>query len=333
MDQCQALTSITKFTFHYGRNRSPDDPPSITVNIRSLTSSLSHGSHPWTSSLVLSRYIWHYRSLFKRSKVLELGCGTALPGLLCAILGAEKVVLTDAGNVISNKSSEPNVEDQLLEEVADEHTYKYEKDTFEFSDTPNEESGRVGGDDILLNVLNMVHELCDTKVIKVNQVDVYALPWGSLSHDNFKTRSQSCFSPLYVTPSIILKGDYNWILGADVFYNSQYFESLICTIAKLFENSATPNECNNTYTRCIIAYQERSSKRSIQHLLERWGLEAHDICGYEFGFNQGSVGPEQDENREGIEVVAEGENFTSNALSFHSIFLFEIKPILRRHKQ
>ena len=44
---------------------------------------------------ILAWYLWLRQDDIKGKKVLELGSGTALPGLLCAKFGAEKVYLTD----------------------------------------------------------------------------------------------------------------------------------------------------------------------------------------------------------------------------------------------
>ena len=44
---------------------------------------------------VLAWYVWLHQSEFVDKTVLELGSGTALPGLLCSKLGAKKVFLSD----------------------------------------------------------------------------------------------------------------------------------------------------------------------------------------------------------------------------------------------
>jgi len=55
----------------------------------------SYGLYLWPSAPVLAWYLWLRQDDIKGKKVLELGSGTALPGLLCAKFGAEKVYLTD----------------------------------------------------------------------------------------------------------------------------------------------------------------------------------------------------------------------------------------------
>lgn len=56
----------------------------------------SYGLYIWPSSPVLAWYLWlHQSSLTPGSRVLELGAGTALPGLLLARLG-HRVTLSDS---------------------------------------------------------------------------------------------------------------------------------------------------------------------------------------------------------------------------------------------
>ena len=54
------------------------------------------GSYTWPSAVVLAHYVWAHRARFSSpaTRVIELGAGTALPGLLARTLGAH-VTLTD----------------------------------------------------------------------------------------------------------------------------------------------------------------------------------------------------------------------------------------------
>lgn len=53
------------------------------------------GHHLWQGGRIISRYLENDPTLFKDKYVLELGAGAGLPSLVCAILGARKVVVTD----------------------------------------------------------------------------------------------------------------------------------------------------------------------------------------------------------------------------------------------
>lgn len=65
----------------------------------------SYGLYIWPCSPVLSWYLWLHQEEIRGKRVLELGAGTSLPGLLCAKIGAERVWLSDdatAPNILNN---------------------------------------------------------------------------------------------------------------------------------------------------------------------------------------------------------------------------------------
>eukprot|EP01121_Diplochlamys_sp_Union-15-3_P013419 TRINITY_DN4160_c0_g1_i1.p1 TRINITY_DN4160_c0_g1~~TRINITY_DN4160_c0_g1_i1.p1 ORF type:complete len:251 (-),score=32.35 TRINITY_DN4160_c0_g1_i1:426-1178(-) len=73
-----------------------DDPStkqSIQIKIQQVISE-DYGLYIWPSSKVLAEFIWRNRKRFEGKKLLELGAGTSLPGLVAAACGAY-VILTD----------------------------------------------------------------------------------------------------------------------------------------------------------------------------------------------------------------------------------------------
>jgi len=68
------------------------DPVEVTIPEQLAA---SYGLYIWPSAPVLSWYIWINQERFRGKRVLELGAGTSLPGLLAAKLGCE-VTLTDS---------------------------------------------------------------------------------------------------------------------------------------------------------------------------------------------------------------------------------------------
>jgi nicotinamide N-methyltransferase len=53
------------------------------------------GHHLWNAGRLISTYLEKNPSLIANKTVLELGAGAGLPSLVCAVLGARKVVVTD----------------------------------------------------------------------------------------------------------------------------------------------------------------------------------------------------------------------------------------------
>ena len=67
----------------------------LSLTLRHCARQGAHtGGHVWSGSRHLSRWMYARRHLLSGQRVLELGCGLALPGLLAATLGAT-VVATD----------------------------------------------------------------------------------------------------------------------------------------------------------------------------------------------------------------------------------------------
>uniref|UniRef100_A0A8C4Q6L5 Methyltransferase like 23 n=1 Tax=Eptatretus burgeri TaxID=7764 RepID=A0A8C4Q6L5_EPTBU len=54
----------------------------------------SYGTFVWPSAVVLAQYVWHFRHCLPEKHVLELGAGTALPGVVASSCGAA-VTLSD----------------------------------------------------------------------------------------------------------------------------------------------------------------------------------------------------------------------------------------------
>ncbi|RHY30257.1 hypothetical protein DYB32_004455 [Aphanomyces invadans] len=67
---------------------------------------LGIGWYVWPSAIKLATFIHHNQHLVAGKRVLELGAGTALPGLLAAKLGAAHVMLTDKDEVALRNARE-----------------------------------------------------------------------------------------------------------------------------------------------------------------------------------------------------------------------------------
>ncbi|KAJ3016650.1 hypothetical protein HKX48_003927 [Thoreauomyces humboldtii] len=168
----------------------------------------AYGSHVWPSALVLAAYVHSQAASFRGKDVLELGCGTGVPGLLCGALGASNVLLTDVPT------------QGVLENLA----------------------CSVNGNDL--------QDTCA----------VWPLVWGRLPVAFPDARRR-----------------FDWLLGADVFYDPALFEDLLATVAWILTRRS------NEGARFVTTYQERSSRRSVEHILVRYGLRAKTVDKNAFG--------------------------------------------------
>ncbi|KAJ3153664.1 Methyltransferase-like protein 23 [Geranomyces michiganensis] len=182
--------------------------PLIHITLHELLDQ-AYGAYLWPSALVLAAWVAHNARLLTSARVLELGCGTALPGLVAAQCGAARVVLTDTATV----------------------------------------------PEVLANA---------SRSVQANGLSaaciVTPLEWGDFD----------------AAAAAVLDAGYDFILGADVFYEPSMFESTLVTVARCLRKSTT----NAVF---VTAYQERSCRRSIAHLLARYGLVAQLVNKQDFG--------------------------------------------------
>jgi predicted nicotinamide N-methyase len=99
----------TVFTFKSGNLR---------ITETSFVSGESLGFQTWGSSMLLAQFIDNERFLVADCNVLELGCGTGLAGLACALKGAKTTFLTDYDSTILENASRNAAANNLLEVVS-----------------------------------------------------------------------------------------------------------------------------------------------------------------------------------------------------------------------
>ncbi|KAJ7372631.1 Methyltransferase-like protein 23 [Desmophyllum pertusum] len=170
-----------------------------------------YGMFTWPAAPVLAQFIWHNREQVKGKQVIEIGAGTALPGLVASLCGAN-VTLTD-------KEEFP----ECLENCR--------------------RSCCANGQD---------------------SVKVVGITWGQFSPNLLK----------------LTKADI--ILGSDCFYDTKDFDDILATVSFLMDK--------NHQAMFWTTYQERSSSRSIEDLLKKWGLKGVQIPLEDFNADHGNVG-------------------------------------------
>lgn len=96
----EALDLFTEPSDYYLPSPTPTTETHILLSGQVLTLRLvGHnplwGHHLWNAGRLISTYLEKNPSLITNKTVLELGAGAGLPSLVCGVLGAKKVVVTD----------------------------------------------------------------------------------------------------------------------------------------------------------------------------------------------------------------------------------------------
>ncbi|CAG8487180.1 2004_t:CDS:2 [Acaulospora morrowiae] len=203
------------------------------------------------------------------------------------------------------------------------------------------EGARLNG--LMSSAENRKAEEDDDKPLRQN-VWVRGLKWGEIFFQCDDDREEGL---LKLLRDIEQSGkQLDWILGSDTFYDPKDFEDIIVTIAYILTHHS-PN------AKFITSYQERSSKRSIQYLLDKWKLESRQISLESFNFDYNkyttNLSPSSsDDEEESINAESESMDISEDddldsleeedlltghkdeaaySASLHSIFLIEIwKP-------
>ncbi|CAO3635159.1 unnamed protein product [Mucor hiemalis] len=133
-----------------------------------------------------------------------------------------------------------------------------------------------------------------------SDVWVQALEWGIFGTDTS-------------IDTLITKidGKIDYIIGSDTFYEPLQFENLLVLISYVIHH-------HNPSCKFFTTYQERSPKRSIQYLLDKWELQCRYIPKESFQFDELKyMDDEGEDNRDKSEVRV-------NAGTLSSVFLLEI---------
>ncbi|ORE09654.1 hypothetical protein BCV72DRAFT_55278, partial [Rhizopus microsporus var. microsporus] len=141
--------------------------------------------------------------------------------------------------------------------------------------------------------------------LELNQVSdnvwIGALEWGQFGTPN------SIDYLIQHTIQTEWDSSIDYIIGSDTFYDPKEFENLLVLVSYVIHH-------HNPHCTFYTTYQERSSKRSIQYLLNKWNLQCRLISKDAFGFDELKYTCEQDAESE-IKV---------NAGTLSSVFLLEI---------
>jgi len=193
----------------------------VRISIRDILRP-EYGLLTWPCSIVLADFLWEIRTELRGRVVLELGCGTALPGILAAKLGAQ-VTLTDleadrSGGVIG--VSPAGVEREELD---------LSSPTGEMNEHSSDHSAAAAAP--AAELLENCRYCCQLNDVHCNVVQ---LRWG------------------VVTPQMALLRTPDVLIAADVMFDVAVFECLLATVSYFLER--------NPHAFLLTTYQQRSSK-------------------------------------------------------------------------
>ncbi|KAG0177220.1 Methyltransferase-like protein 23 [Apophysomyces sp. BC1034] len=110
----------------------------------------------------------------------------------------------------------------------------------------------------------------------------------------------------------------DYILGSDTFYDPVDFEKLLMVVSYIIHR-------HQPSCKFITAYQERSAKRSIQYLLDKWMLRCRLIPKESFDFDEYRFLNYDDEDNEGMQQDKDDVTpVRVDAGTLSSVFLLEI---------
>ncbi|RXG61757.1 Methyltransferase-like protein 23 [Armadillidium vulgare] len=89
--------TLRKFVFRRFSSDSAEEESFLEIIIPEVVSP-NYGMYTWPSAPVLAQYVWFNKENFRGCNVLEIGAGTALPGIVAAKCGAN-VILSDSGQL------------------------------------------------------------------------------------------------------------------------------------------------------------------------------------------------------------------------------------------
>ncbi|KAG0198919.1 Methyltransferase-like protein 23 [Mortierella sp. GBA30] len=246
------------------------------------------GLYVWPSSLVLAEYIFQRLDMFTGTKdnpkvILELGSGTALPSLLLA-----KAPSHDSRFLITtDRSDVPEILHNVREAFKENGMSSLYPDDAE------------------------------------SRIMVRGLNWGDFTLSNAQNLDGGLLQLIsditQIRPHKNSKIDI--ILGSDTFYNPPGTDEWIFARLDFEPLLATVSYIINRHNQdCVFlsTYQNRSSKRNIDHLLQKWDLEGRLIDWEDFGFDMSKfvVGGHDDDDDDdtseySLDIESEGAD------SFH----------------
>ncbi|GJJ78435.1 hypothetical protein EMPS_10794 [Entomortierella parvispora] len=305
------------------------DHRSVHVKVLELLDP-NFGLYVWPSSLVLAEYIFDRLDLFQASLtpppaktishtrphaqvpsyspkiVLELGAGTALPTLLLAKATNPR----DTFLIATDRPDVPSILENIREALKENQIPVFDRSSLIRGQQQKQRQRQQELQKQSLDT-SQEHDLSSRIEAGNPRVEVRGLGWGdfTFSEDSLGDQQddkeaasrgggllqlledvgQSVFQE---REGSLQPGRIDILLGSDTFYNPPDFEPLLSTVAYIIHR-------HNPDCVFLTSYQNRSTKRNIDHLLRKWDLEGREIDWQEFGFDTSKYVADGDDDLEG----------------------------------
>ncbi|KAG4084492.1 hypothetical protein H8356DRAFT_1744295 [Neocallimastix lanati (nom. inval.)] len=283
-------------------------PDNIIISIQELVHP-HFGCYLWPGSYVLASYIWYYKYEFINKTTLELGSGVSLPSLLLAKLKYEyfknrnkkftpinelpPTIITDISKprfILTNIQKEVILNDMKLNENSSVNDkIENEIDINDNCNSNNDIQYNIFVEPLYWGVLDTLESI----IQKINNINVATIPPNNNSYT------------------------IDYILAADNFFIPKDYEDILATISFIFRNYPK--------AKFITTYQERSSQRTIQHLLDEWNMKASLIPLSTFNCNVNDLVIREENEEEETTSKTEIDNNLNFGGSIYSIFLLIIE--------
>ncbi|KAG0262650.1 Methyltransferase-like protein 23 [Mortierella polycephala] len=236
------------------------------------------GLYVWPCSLVLAEYIFNRLDMFTGVRgnpkiILELGAGTALPSLLLAKAPHQSARFM----VVTDRPDVPLILENIrmaMKENGVHSTYQ---------------------DDLAAGV------------------SIRGLGWGDFTLASNENKDGGLLQLIRDVSNMKRIADdgsqslgrIDIILGSDTFYNPSDFEPLLATVSYIINR-------HNPDCVFLTTYQNRSAKRNIDPLLQKWNLEGRLIQWDDFSFDMSKyihsdVDPEDEDQDESANETIDEE--------------------------
>eukprot|EP01112_Ceratiomyxa_fruticulosa_P019177 TRINITY_DN6231_c0_g2_i1.p1 TRINITY_DN6231_c0_g2~~TRINITY_DN6231_c0_g2_i1.p1 ORF type:complete len:286 (-),score=40.05 TRINITY_DN6231_c0_g2_i1:44-901(-) len=162
-------------TFGFGKYNKKQDQYDLSINIRelSIVDAAGTGCGVWDAAIILSRWIFSHGEVFKGQRVLELGSGCGLCGLVASSFASETWLTDCSPKLLSNLEYEIDINsknDEGEEDAAKGEVYKNTR--IAYIDWDNVRSQDINGEGLYEEEVPKDLEVDKKFVVKIPPADI-----------------------------------------------------------------------------------------------------------------------------------------------------------------